>query len=224
MDKIIVLDFGSQYAHLICRRIRECKVYSELVPYNISADELKQMKPTGLIFSGGPASVYEPNAPICDKKIFELNLPTLGICYGHQLLVHSFGGKVKKANREYGSADLMIDDSSDLFSSLNSKVRCWMSHGDAAEKLPDGFKVIAHTSNSFAAAIGNKEKKVYGIQFHPEVAHTEKGIEILKNFSTKISGAKREWDMKNFVENAVQEIKRQVGNEAVLCATSGGID
>ncbi|MGH9934574.1 MAG: glutamine-hydrolyzing GMP synthase [Nitrososphaerales archaeon] len=224
MDKIIVLDFGSQYAHLICRRIRECKVYSELVPYNISADELKQMKPTGLIFSGGPASVYEQNAPMCDKKIFDLNVPILGICYGHQLLVHSFGGKVKKAHREYGSADLMIDDSSDLFSSLNSKVRCWMSHGDAAEKLPNGFKVIAHTNSSFAAAIGNKEKKVYGIQFHPEVAHTEKGIEILKNFSTKISNAKQEWDMKNFVENAIQEIKRQVGNETVLCAASGGID
>ncbi|MGH9876443.1 MAG: glutamine-hydrolyzing GMP synthase [Nitrososphaerales archaeon] len=224
MDKIIVLDFGSQYAHLICRRIRECKVYSELVPYNISADELKQMKPTGLIFSGGPASVYEQNAPMCDKKIFDLNVPILGICYGHQLLVHSFGGKVKKAHREYGSADLMIDDSSDLFSSLNSKVRCWMSHGDAAEMLPDGFKIIAHTNSSFAAAIGNKGKKVYGIQFHPEVAHTEKGIEVLKNFSTKISNAKQEWDMKNFVENAIQEIKRQVGNETVLCAASGGID
>ncbi|MGH9923483.1 MAG: glutamine-hydrolyzing GMP synthase, partial [Nitrososphaerales archaeon] len=224
MDKIIVLDFGSQYAHLICRRIRECKVYSELVPYNISADELKQMQPTALIFSGGPASVYEQNAPMCDKKIFDLNVPILGICYGHQLLVHSFGGKVKKANREYGSADLMIDDSSDLFSSFNAKVRCWMSHGDAAEKLPDGFKIIAHTNSSFAAAIGNKGKKVYGIQFHPEVAHTEKGLQVLKNFSTKISGAKQEWDMKNFVENAIQEIKRQVGNEAVLCATSGGID
>lgn len=224
MDKIIVLDFGSQYAHLICRRIRECKVYSELVPYNISADELKRMEPKGLIFSGGPASVYEPNAPMCDKEIFDLGLPILGICYGHQLLVHSFGGKVKKANREYGSADLIIDDSSDLFKSLNSKIRCWMSHGDAAEKLPSGFKVLAHTNNSFAAAIGSKERSVYGIQFHPEVAHTEGGVEILKNFSTKICEAKQKWDMKNFVDNAVQEIRKQVGNETVLCATSGGID
>lgn len=224
MDKIIVLDFGSQYAHLICRRIRECKVYSELVPYNISADELKRMEPKGLIFSGGPASVYEPNAPMCDKEIFDLGLPILGICYGHQLLVHSFGGKVKKANREYGSADLIIDDSSDLFKSLNSKIRCWMSHGDAAEKLPSGFKVLAHIDNSFAAAIGSKERSVYGIQFHPEVAHTESGVEILKNFSTKICEAKQEWDMKNFVDNAVQEIRKQVGNETVLCATSGGID
>jgi len=224
MDKIIVLDFGSQYAHLICRRIRECKVYSELVPYNISADELKRMEPIGLIFSGGPASVYEQNAPMCGNEIFKLDLPILGICYGHQLLVHSFGGKVRRANREYGSADLMIDDSSNLFNNLNSKIRCWMSHADAAEKIPDGFKVLAHTNNSFAAAIGNKEKSVYGIQFHPEVAHTEKGIEILKNFSTKICGAKQEWDMKNFVENTVQEIRKQVGNETVLCATSGGID
>ena len=224
MDKIIVLDFGSQYAHLICRRIRECKIYSELVPYDISADELKRMEPNGLIFSGGPASVYEPNAPVCDKEIFDLGLPILGICYGHQLLVHNFGGKVKKANREYGSADLIIDDSSDLFKSLNSRIRCWMSHGDAAEKLPSGFKVLAHTNNSFAAAIGSKEKSVYGIQFHPEVAHTENGIEILKNFSTKICEAKQEWDMKNFVDNAVQEIRKQVGNETVLCATSGGID
>lgn len=224
MDKIIVLDFGSQYAHLICRRIRECKVYSELVPYNISADELKRMEPKGLIFSGGPASVYEPNAPMCDKEIFDLGLPILGICYGHQLLVHSFGGKVKKANREYGSADLIIDDSSDLFKSLNSKIRCWMSHGDAAEKLPSGFKVLAHTNNSFAAAIGSKERSVYGIQFHPEVAHTEGGVEILKNFSTKICEAKQKWDMKNFVDNAVQEIRKQVGDEPVLCATSGGID
>jgi GMP synthase (glutamine-hydrolysing) len=224
MNKIIVLDFGSQYAHLICRRIRECKVYSELVPYSISANELKQMQPTGLIFSGGPASVYEPNAPMCDSKIFDLDLPILGICYGHQLIVHNNGGKVKKANREYGSADLMIDDSSDLFNNLNAKIRCWMSHGDAAEKLPDGFKVLAHTNNSFAAAIGSKERKMYGIQFHPEVAHTEKGVEILKNFSTKICDAKEDWDMKNFVENTIQEIKRQVGNETVLCAASGGID
>ncbi len=224
MDKIIVLDFGSQYAHLICRRIRECKVYSELVPYGISAEELRKMQPTGLIFSGGPASVYEPGAPKCDNKIFDMGLPILGICYGHQLLVHSFGGKVKRAKREYGSADLMIDDKSDLFSNLDSKIRCWMSHADAAENLPDGFKILAHTENSFAAAIGNKDRKVYGIQFHPEVAHTERGLDILKNFSTRVCSARQEWDMKNFVESTVEEIRKQVGNEPVLCATSGGID
>ncbi|MFQ5920898.1 MAG: glutamine-hydrolyzing GMP synthase [Nitrososphaerales archaeon] len=224
MDKIIVLDFGSQYAHLICRRIREGKVYSELVPYDIPAEELKSMEPAGLIFSGGPASVYESGAPKCDSRIFSLGVPILGICYGHQLVVDSLGGKVKKAGREYGSAHLTIDDPTDLLSNLDSEIRCWMSHADAAEKLPDGFRVLAHTDSSFAAAIGSREKRVYGIQFHPEVAHTEKGTEILGNFSTKICGARQEWDMKNFVENAVQEIRRRVGNETVLCATSGGID
>jgi GMP synthase (glutamine-hydrolysing) len=224
MDKIVVLDFGSQYAHLICRRIREFKVYAELVSYNISAEELELMQPKGIIFSGGPASVYEENAPMCDKRILELNLPILGICYGHQTLVHSFGGKVRKANREYGSAELIIDDPSDLFSGLNSTMRCWMSHGDAADKLPDGFNVIAHTNNSFAAAIANRERNLYGIQFHPEVVHTERGIEVLKNFVLKICRAKQEWDMKNFVDRTVAEIKKEVGNETVLCAASGGID
>lgn len=224
MDKIIVLDFGSQYAHLICRRVRELKVYAELVPYDISAEELRRMEPKGLIFSGGPASVYEENAPMCDRKIFDLDLPILGICYGHQTLVHTFGGKVRKANREYGSADLVIDDSSDLFHGLNSTMRCWMSHGDAADKLPDGFRVIAHTDNSFAAAIANKEKNLYGIQFHPEVVHTERGIEVLKNFVLKICKAKQEWDMKDFIDNSTMEIREKVGNETVLCATSGGID
>jgi GMP synthase (glutamine-hydrolysing) len=224
MDKIVVLDFGSQYAHLICRRIREFKVYAELVPYNISAEELESMQPKGIIFSGGPASVYEENAPMCDKRILELNLPILGICYGHQTLVHSFGGKVRKANREYGSAELIIDDPSDLFSGLNSTMRCWMSHGDAADKLPDGFNVIAHTDNSFAAAIANRERNLYGIQFHPEVVHTERGIEVLKNFVLKICRAKQEWDMKNFVDRTVAEIKEKIGKETVLCAASGGID
>jgi len=224
MDKIVVLDFGSQYAYLICRRIREFKVYAELVSYDISAEKLEQMEPKGMIFSGGPASVYEEDAPVCDRRILELNLPILGICYGHQTLVHNFGGKVKKANREYGSADLMIDDPSDLFSGLNGIMRCWMSHGDAADRLPEGFKVIAHTNNSFAAAISNKERNLYGIQFHPEVAHTERGMEVLKNFVVKICRAKQEWDMKDYLEKAVEEIKQKVGNEAILCATSGGID
>ncbi|MEM2759528.1 MAG: glutamine-hydrolyzing GMP synthase [Nitrososphaerales archaeon] len=224
MDKIVVLDFGSQYTHLICRRIREFKVYAELVPYNISADELKSMEPKGIIFSGGPASVYEENAPICDRKIFDFNLPILGICYGHQMLVHSFGGKVRRANREYGSADLIIDDSTDLFSGLDSKMRCWMSHGDAADQLPAGFKAIAHTSNSFAAAIADKDRKFFGIQFHPEVVHTERGMEVLKNFVLKVCKAKPEWDMKNFIERTVEQIREKVGDETVLCAASGGID
>ena len=149
MDKIIVLDFGSQYAHLICRRIRECKVYSELVPYNISADELKQMQPSGLIFSGGPASVYEQNAPMCDSRIFKLDLPILGICYGHQLLVHSFGGKVKRANREYGSADLMIDDSSDLFNNFTESFAalCSLLYSSAPKKKSRFRIVVNHFSD-----------------------------------------------------------------------------
>jgi GMP synthase (glutamine-hydrolysing) len=224
MDKIVVLDFGSQYAHLICRRIRELKVYAELVPYNITLEQLKSMEPKGIIFSGGPASVYEENAPRSDRRIFDMKIPILGICYGHQTIVHAFGGKVRRANREYGSADLMIDDSSDLFEGLNSKMRCWMSHGDAADKLPDGFQVIAHTSSSFAAAIANKGRGVYGIQFHPEVAHTEKGVELLRNFVLKICKAKQEWDMKDFIQKSTEGIRQKVGNETVLCAVSGGID
>tara|TARA_Y100000780_G_C13682305_1_gene416481 strand:+ start:46 stop:1617 length:1572 start_codon:yes stop_codon:yes gene_type:complete len=224
MDRIVVLDFGSQYAHLICRRIREFKVYAELVPYDISVDKLEQIEAKGMIFSGGPASVYEENAPMCDKRIFELNLPILGICYGHQTLVYNFGGEVRKANREYGSADLIIDDHTDLFNGLNSTMRCWMSHGDTADKLPDNFRIIAHTSNSFAAAIANKERNLYGIQFHPEVVHTEKGIEVLKNFILKICRAKQEWDMKDFINKTISGIKENVEDENVLCATSGGID
>ena len=224
MDRIVVLDFGSQYAHLICRRIREFKVYAELVPYDISVDKLEQIEAKGMIFSGGPASVYEENAPMCDKRIFELNLPILGICYGHQTLVYNFGGEVRKANREYGSADLIIDDHTDLFNGLNSTMRCWMSHGDTADKLPDNFRIIAHTSNSFAAAIANKERNLYGIQFHPEVVHTERGIEILKNFTLKICRAKQEWDMKDFINKTISGIKENVEDENVLCATSGGID
>lgn len=223
MDKIVVLDFGSQYAHLICRRIREFKVYAELLPHDISLEELKE-EVKGIIFSGGPASVYEENAPMCDKRILEGNFPVLGICYGLQTIVHSLGGKVRKTRREYGSADLMIDDPSDLFNGVNSVMRCWMSHGDAADKLPAGFKVIAHTNNSFAAAIANKERNLYGIQFHPEVAHTERGVEILKNFVLKICKANQEWDMKNFRDKTVEEIKEKVAKETVLCATSGGID
>ena len=224
MDKIVVLDFGSQYSHLICRRIREFNVYAELVPYNISSEAFELMEPKGIIFSGGPASVYEENAPICDKRILELGKPILGICYGHQMLVHSFGGKIKRANREYGSAELIIDDSSDLFNGLDSIIRCWMSHGDATEEIPNGFKSIAHTSSSFAAAIVNKERNIFGIQFHPEVAHTERGMAVLKNFVLKICGAKQEWDMKDFVNRVVTEIKQKIGSETIICATSGGID
>ena len=225
MDKIVVLDFGSQYSHLICRRIREANVYCELLPYNTPAKVLREIDPKGIIFSGGPASVYAKDAPKPDKQVFQLGKPILGICYGHQVLVDNFGGRVKRANsREYGRAGLVIDDKADLFKNLGQGINCWMSHGDAAEKLPEGFKVLAHTENSQSAAIGNKDKKFYGIQFHPEVVHTERGVQILKNFAQEISGAKPEWDMESFIETTIADIRKQVGNEKVLAAVSGGID
>ncbi|MCS6768005.1 MAG: glutamine-hydrolyzing GMP synthase [Candidatus Nitrosocaldus sp.] len=225
MDKIVVLDFGSQYAHLICRRIREQGVYAELLPYNIDADTLAGMNPKGIVFSGGPASVYESNAPICDRRILTLGVPILGICYGHQMLVHMLGGVVKKARREYGSAELMIDDDSDLFMNIKPRIRCWMSHGDAAEALPEGFRVLAHTESSFAAAIGDRARRIYGLQFHPEVAHTEHGSDILRNFAVEICNARQEWSMSNFIDDAVRDIRGKVRDgERVLAAVSGGID
>jgi GMP synthase (glutamine-hydrolysing) len=225
MDKIIVLDFGSQYSHLICRRIRETNVYCELLPYNTSMKILRKVSPKGVIFSGGPASIYSKDSPKPDEKIFEMNIPILGICYGHQLIIDNFGGRVKKSDkREYGHADLIIDDNYDLFHDINDKMICWMSHGDAAEKLPSDFEILAHTKNSFSAAIGNKQKKIYGIQFHPEVVHTERGLEILRNFSQKISGAKPEWNMQDFIKTVITDVRNQVRDEKVLCAVSGGID
>lgn len=222
MDKIIVLDFGSQYSHLICRRIREFAVYAELVPYNITINELTKLNPKGIIFSGGPASVYNSGAPMPEGKIFELKLPILGICYGHQLIVNNYGGKVKRANKEYGSSLLIVDNNSDLLSGVGKSIRAWMSHGDEAEKVPESFEVIGHTESAKAAAIANMKRSVYGIQFHPEVVHTEQGTEILKNFVLKICKAKQEWTMEGFVDKTVKDISKIDGS--VLCAVSGGID
>ncbi|MEX0862885.1 glutamine-hydrolyzing GMP synthase [Nitrosopumilus sp.] len=222
MDKIIVLDFGSQYSHLICRRIREFSVYAELVPYDISYDELQKLNPTGIIFSGGPSSVYNSDAPTPEDKIFEMNLPLLGICYGHQLIVNRYGGKVKRANKEYGSSLLTIDNNEDLLNGIGQSVRAWMSHGDEAEQIPEGFKIIGHTEGAKAAAIASEERSIYGIQFHPEVVHTEQGTEILKNFVLKVCKAKQDWTMEGFIDSAVEKITKIDGN--VLCGVSGGID
>ncbi|MDH5431725.1 MAG: glutamine-hydrolyzing GMP synthase [Nitrosopumilus sp.] len=222
MDKIVVLDFGSQYSHLICRRIREFSVYAELVPYDISYEELQKLNPTGIIFSGGPSSVYSSDAPMPENKIFDMNLPLLGICYGHQLIVNKYGGKVKRANKEYGSSLLTIDNNEDLLNGIGESVRAWMSHGDEAEQIPEGFKVIGHTESAKAAAIASKEKSVYGIQFHPEVVHTEQGTEILKNFVLKVCGTRQDWTMEGFIDTAVEKISKIDGN--VLCGVSGGID
>lgn len=222
MDKIVVLDFGSQYSHLICRRIREFSVYAELVPFDISLEELQKHNPKGIILSGGPSSVYNSDAPIPEKGIFKLNLPILGICYGHQLIVNNFGGKVKRANKEYGSSLLSIDDDEDLLSGIGESIRAWMSHGDEAEFVPESFKIIGHTESAKAAAIADIEKSVYGIQFHPEVVHTEQGVNILKNFVLKICKAKQDWTMEAFIDNSVDSISKIDGN--VLCGVSGGID
>ena len=222
MDKIVVLAFGSQYSHLICRRIRDFSVYAELVPFNISLENLTKLNPKGIIFSGGPSSVYDSGAPIPDKKIFQLNVPILGICYGHQIIVNNFGGKIKRANKEYGSSVLTIDSNSDILNGIGDSVRAWMSHGDEAEDVPEGFEIIGHTENSRSAAIANKQKTIFGIQFHPEVVHTEKGTEILKNFVLDVCYANPDWTMEKFVENAVENISKVEGN--VLCGVSGGID
>jgi len=222
MEKIVVLDFGSQYSHLICRRIRDFSVLAELVPYNISLDELKKLEPKGIIFSGGPSSVYISDAPMPAKEIFEMKLPILGICYGHQLIVNNFGGKIKRANKEYGSSLLTIDDDSDLLNGIGGPIRAWMSHGDEAEQVPSSFKTIGHTETVSAAAIADQDNSIYGIQFHPEVVHTEQGTTILKNFALKICRVKQEWTMETFVENTVNEISKIDGN--VLCGVSGGID
>ena len=222
MDKILVLDFGSQYSHLICRRIREFSVYAELVPYNISYEELKKQNPKGIIFSGGPSSVYNTNAPLPENKIFEMKIPILGICYGHQLIVNNFGGRVKRANKEYGSSLLTIDDNKNLLNGIGESVRAWMSHGDEAEEIPPGFEIIGHTENAKAAAIASSDKSIFGIQFHPEVIHTEQGTEILKNFVLNVCQTKQDWTMEGFIEASMQKLSKIDGN--VLCGVSGGID
>jgi len=225
MDKVIILDFGSQYTQLIARRVRELNVYSEIVPYNISISELKEYEPKALILSGGPRSVYEEDAPLCSKEIFKLNIPVLGICYGLQLIAYLFGGKVEPAEkREYGFAELKVIDNKELLSGVNNKTQIWMSHGDMVVSLPEGFVVTGSTSNTPIAVIENRERKIYGVQFHPEVKHTIEGKKILSNFLFKISNLKAEWSLASFLENTIETIKNEVKNKRVICGLSGGID
>ncbi len=222
---ILILDFGSQYTQLIARRIREAGVYSEIHPFNLPVDEIARMKPKGIILSGGPASVYENDSPQVDLKLFQLGIPTLGICYGLQLIAYKLGGEVDRfAKREYGKAILKIEKGDDLFFGLNSEITVWMSHGDALVKAPPEFEVIARTENSPVCVIRNKEKKIYGVQFHPEVAHTEKGFEILKNFVYKICQCQGGWNAEFFIENEIKEIRETVKDKKVICAVSGGVD
>ncbi|MFH1015024.1 MAG: glutamine-hydrolyzing GMP synthase, partial [Nitrospirota bacterium] len=226
-DKILVLDFGSQYTQLIARRVRENSVYSEIFPYNAPFEKILDFKPKGIVLSGGPSSVYSKGSPIPDIKIFDLGIPILGICYGMQLMAHLLGGRVAKAaKREYGRAELTIDDDSDLFKGINPRLQAvvWMSHGDRIEKYPKGFISIAHTENSPVAAMADKKRNFYALQFHPEVVHTEKGREIIKNFIFNICGCKPTWTMKSFIETAKHEIEEKVGNQRVVCGISGGVD
>lgn len=225
MDWIGILDFGSQYTHLIARRIRELGVYSEILPFNIKAEELLKRKPTAIILSGGPASVTEKGSPVCDIRIFELDLPVLGVCYGQQLMAKLLGGKVKPAKeREYGKAELEIMDNSGLFKRLSANEIVWMSHGDRVAKLPKGFSIIGETRNAPFAAVADLKKKLYGVQFHPEVVHTVNGKKILENFVVNIAGCKRSWNMHSFVERSIRDLREKIGNDRVLCALSGGVD
>lgn len=225
MEEILVIDFGSQYTQLIARRIREFNVYSEIIPCNAPFSEIKKRKPAGIILSGGPASVYENSAPSIDKEIFNLGIPILGICYGMQLITHLLGGKVSKAEkREYGKAILKIDDFSDLFFDVLSETVVWMSHADKITEMPQGFIRLAHTENSPYAAMAYREKKIYALQFHPEVIHTHEGKKILHNFVFKVCNCSPSWNMHSFVERQIEEIRKKVGKYKVVCALSGGVD
>lgn len=226
-DAIVVLDFGSQYTQLIARRIREQQVYCEIHPYTLPLSSIQKLDPKGIILSGGPASVYDKDAPKIDAELFSLGIPVLGICYGMQLIAHLLeGGKVYPATeREYGNAQLEITDTSEpLFAGLSSDVTAWMSHGDKIDRLPDGFRTIAKTSNSPIAAMVNTEGTLYGIQFHPEVEHTRDSDKILFNFVRQICGCAARWTMGTFIAEAIKDIQEKVKDEKVLCAVSGGID
>lgn len=224
-DWVAILDFGSQYTHLIARRIRECGVYSKIVPYNVKAAKLLSDRPKAIILSGGPASVIARRSPTCDKAIFALGIPVLGICYGAQLMAKLLGGRVTMARaREYGKTILKIAARERLFKSLSREEVVWMSHGDKIVRLPRGFRIIGSTDNSLVAAMENRAKRLYGIQFHPEVAHTPKGKKILRNLIFAIAHCKRSWDIKSFTRNSIKALRDTIGKEKVLCALSGGVD
>jgi GMP synthase (glutamine-hydrolysing) len=222
---ILIIDFGSQYNQLIARRVRENHVYCQIEPPGISIDTIKELKPEGIILSGGPASIYSQGAPRVDKKIFDLGIPVLGICYGLQYMVDSLGGKViGSKKREYGFAELLVKKQKGIFKGVTKKTRCWMSHGDSIGALPAGFVITAYTANTPVAAAEDVQRNFYGLQFHPEVVHTKEGKKILANFLFDICRCKKSWSMKSFVTNAVEEIRRQVGTEKVILGLSGGVD
>ncbi|MEI6442602.1 MAG: glutamine-hydrolyzing GMP synthase [Nostocales cyanobacterium ELA583] len=222
---IVIIDFGSQYSELIARRIRETQVYSEVISYRTTAEQLKQINPKGIILSGGPNSVYSDYAPHCDADIWKLGIPVLGVCYGMQLMVNQLGGEVIKAERgEYGKASLYIDDPTDLLTNVEEGTTMWMSHGDSVTTMPQGFELLAHTDNTPCAAIAHHDKKLYGVQFHPEVVHSQGGLALIRNFVYHICDCEPTWTTAAFVEESIREIRARVGNKRVLLALSGGVD
>ena len=222
---IAILDFGSQYSELIARRIRETQVYSEVLSYRTTAEQLRQLNPKGIILSGGPSSVYDAKAPHCDPEIWNLGIPILGVCYGMQLMVQQLGGEVTKSERgEYGKAALHIDDPTNLLTNVEDGTTMWMSHGDSVLKMPSGFNLLAHTANTPCAAIAHHQKKLYGVQFHPEVVHSIGGLSLIRNFVYQICKSEPNWTTDAFVEEAIREIRAKVGSKRVLLALSGGVD
>jgi GMP synthase (glutamine-hydrolysing) len=222
---IVILDYGSQYSELIARRIRETQVYSEVLSYRTSAEQIRQLNPRGIIFSGGPSSVYDPGAPQCDPEIWALGLPVLGVCYGMQLMVQQLGGRVERAERgEYGKASVHIDDPTDLLTNVDEGAVMWMSHGDSVVTMPPGFEILAHTDNTPCAAIADHERKLYGVQFHPEVVHSIGGMALIRNFVYHICHCEPTWTTEAFVEESIREVRARVGDKRVLLALSGGVD
>lgn len=223
-DMVLILDFGGQYSQLIARRIRECGVYCEIVPYDYSIDKIKAKNPKGIVFSGGPNSVYGEDTPKADPQVFELDVPVLGICYGHQFMAHTLGGKVESAViREYGKTALTLQEC-ELFAGIALENECWMSHTDFVSGVPAGFEITSTTKQCPVAAMANVAKNLYGVQFHPEVEHTPFGKTMLSNFLFKICGLSGDWNMMSFAEEKIAEIKKYVGDRKVLCALSGGVD
>ncbi|MCX8084296.1 MAG: glutamine-hydrolyzing GMP synthase [Calditerrivibrio sp.] len=226
-EKILILDFGSQYTQLIARRVREQRVYCEIYPCNVPYDKIKAFSPKGIILSGGPSSVYDKDAPVCDNRVFDMDVPVLGICYGMQLLCHFFGGVVAPAkHREYGRSELYVKNDP-FFENLElhgNRLTVWMSHGDKLEKIPAEFEVIGWTDNAPIAAMKHKTKPIYAIQFHPEVVHTDQGDQLLRNFVVDICGCKQIWTPGNFIHTEIEKVKKLVGDKKVLCALSGGVD
>ena len=224
-EKIIVLDFGGQYNQLIARRVRECNVYCEVYPYNMPLEKIKEMAPKGIIFTGGPDSVYLEESPSCSKEIFDLGIPVLGICYGAELMAYLLEGTVATAlTSEYGKTDIEVDTASALFDGVHTNTVCWMSHTDYIKTPPKGFKITGHSTTCPVAAMEHPLRKLYAVQFHPEVMHTAEGQKMLSNFVLKICGCAGDWKMDSFVAKTIEEIRTRVGNGKVLCALSGGVD